>query len=184
MLNPPETVRLSFADGILEAKGSATHRWIAYSRGIGPLAPGVELYDDKSLKNVDLETRGLLKARIESARVDFDPDRIEPVGGQSDLLDTIADNIRRFVQVSDLTENPSRVEIVGRSDGSGDEENNVLLSRQRAENLRSRFISRGLPGDVLSATGVGSADPLSEKELTDRDKKINRRATFRIVSSK
>ncbi len=52
------------------------------------------------------------------------------------------------------------IEISGHTDRIGDASYNQKLSEKRAEAVREYLVSRGLPGDAISATGVGSAQPV------------------------
>ena len=82
-------------------------------------------------------------------------------GGPGDLLpggaDAIADAASR------LRGQPySRVEVRGYTDRLGSAQHNAALSRERAETVRAMLIQNGVPADRITATGMGSRDPVSQ----------------------
>jgi OOP family OmpA-OmpF porin len=81
-------------------------------------------------------------------------------GGPADLLpggtQAIAD------AASHLRAQPySRVEVRGYTDRLGSPQHNATLSRQRAETVRTMLIQDGVPAERITATGLGSSDPVS-----------------------
>lgn len=69
-----------------------------------------------------------------------------------------------------------RAEIGGHTDVSGDADQNLILSQLRADRVRLALISAGLPAGLLTATGFGSAQPISENDTAEGRAK-NRRIT-------
>ena len=54
----------------------------------------------------------------------------------------------------------ARIEIVGHADRLGKDVYNDRLSRSRAESVRDFMVARGLPAELISASGMGEALPV------------------------
>jgi outer membrane protein OmpA-like peptidoglycan-associated protein len=67
--------------------------------------------------------------------------------------------------------------IVGHTDNQGDEQSNLILSRQRAESVRAYLIGKGMDPDRLSTDGAGESDPIASNE-TEAGRARNRRIEF------
>lgn len=72
-----------------------------------------------------------------------------------------------------------RLRVEGHTCSLGDEEENLTLSRRRAEQVRRVLLRRGLASERVQAVGVGSARPLVEEE-SDAARQRNRRVEFVI----
>jgi outer membrane protein OmpA-like peptidoglycan-associated protein len=70
--------------------------------------------------------------------------------------------------------------IEGHTDNIGTDEANMKLSQQRAEAVRVFLTQQGLSPDILTATGMGKADPVADNSTADGRQK-NRRVEI-IVS--
>lgn len=68
----------------------------------------------------------------------------------------------------------SLVDITGHTDGTGAENVNLALSQARAEAVARYLVAGGLLKNRVSATGVGSAQPLTE-ETSPQARQLNRR---------
>jgi OOP family OmpA-OmpF porin len=81
-------------------------------------------------------------------------------GGPGDLLpggaNAIADAAARLGSLQ-----YSHLEVYGYTDRLGAAQHNAALSRQRAETVRAMLIQRGVPADRITATGMGSSNPVS-----------------------
>lgn len=73
------------------------------------------------------------------------------------------------------------IAIEGHTDDIGSERNNLKLSQQRAEAVRSYLVAHGVPEARVSATGYGEARPL-ESNRTKEGRERNRRVEFRLVT--
>jgi outer membrane protein OmpA-like peptidoglycan-associated protein len=78
------------------------------------------------------------------------------------------------------------IEITGHTDAIGDEEFNLTLGQRRADAVRDWLVANtALTADVVSARGVGEADPIAEN-LTDDGadnpdgRALNRRVEFTL----
>ncbi|HBK89020.1 MAG: OmpA family protein [Cyclobacteriaceae bacterium] len=64
--------------------------------------------------------------------------------------------------------------IVGHTDNTGSIAGNMVLSKARAESIRSYLINKGIAAGRLQADGVGQLCPVSTND-TEEGKKLNRR---------
>ena len=72
-----------------------------------------------------------------------------------------------------------RVEISGHTDSSGDPKKNQVLSRQRAESVRTFLIQQGCKAEMLTAKGFGATQPIADN-TTDEGTQQNRRVELRF----
>ncbi len=81
-----------------------------------------------------------------------------------------------------LVEHPDfQLDIFGHTDNDGNQEKNKELSLKRAESIRSYILSYGrLEADRIKPFGLGSEKPLVFPEITEEDKRVNRRVEFRL----
>lgn len=81
-----------------------------------------------------------------------------------------------------LEENPTvNIQLNGHTDNVGKEEDNLLLSQQRAEAVRQYLIDNGISGNRISAKGFGESKPIQTNE-TAAGRAKNRRTEFQIIS--
>ncbi len=71
--------------------------------------------------------------------------------------------------------------VSGHSDSSGDQRENVSLSEQRAEWVKSQLVAQGIPETDIRARGLGSSQPRDSNETIDGRRK-NRRVTIECAS--
>jgi OOP family OmpA-OmpF porin len=74
------------------------------------------------------------------------------------------------------------VEVVGHTDAVGDEDENLVLSEQRAQAVVDRLVELGIAADRLSARGEGEAQPIADND-TDEGRAANRRIEFVIAGA-
>ena len=103
------------------------------------------------------------------------------------LLDTVATALKQNPQVT-------QIRVEGHTDDVGDEADNMQLSKERAEAVRTYMIEEdGVDPDRLEAKGFGESKPLCEdmeellekpaanKQAIEECRSQNRRVQFRIV---
>ncbi len=72
--------------------------------------------------------------------------------------------------------------ISGHTDSRGDPEKNIYLSHLRALAIKDFLTENGvIEPDRIDAQGYGSTQPIIKEELTEEDRKINRRVEFEIL---
>ena len=72
------------------------------------------------------------------------------------------------------------IEISGHTDSTGDPKKNMVLSRQRAESVRTFLIKQGCDASLLVAKGYGATRPISDND-TDVGKQLNRRVELQFI---
>lgn len=106
---------------------------------------------------------------IEFKIVEFETgsDRITPVGRE--LLDEILVILKTFPAVA--------IEIAGHTDDTGSDENNLLLSRGRAEAVLAYLVDSGQDPGRFVVIGYGETRPIADNETAD-GRARNRRIEF------
>jgi outer membrane protein OmpA-like peptidoglycan-associated protein len=72
-------------------------------------------------------------------------------------------------QVAEALKNQAdhKMVVEGHTDSQGSEGSNQELSQRRAQTVRDYFVSRGVPSDIISATGVGQHRPVGDNRTAD-----------------
>ena len=104
---------------------------------------------------------------------------VEFENGKADILPEMYGDLDKIIDF--LLDNPDfKVNIAGHTDSDGSSQLNLVLSQQRAAAIRDYIIQFGnIDESRISAVGYGDTHPIVE-ELTDADKKLNRRVEFDI----
>ena len=80
-----------------------------------------------------------------------------------------------------LNENPTiKLEISGHTDNIGKQEDNLLLSTNRAKEIVSYLNSKGVDSKRLSYKGYGASKPIADNN-TDAGRSMNRRTEFTVT---
>ena len=74
-----------------------------------------------------------------------------------------------------------RVKLGGYTDNTGNELNNVNLSKLRAEMAKLKLLEMGISADRIEVEGYGSQYPLCEANDTEECKAMNRRIEVRVL---
>lgn len=101
--------------------------------------------------------------------------------GEHRLLPTsylVLDSVAYFLEENQSTQ----LIIEGHTDLSGSEETNNLLSINRANEVKSYLIAKGIVQHRISCFGYGSSRPIS-KDTNQNGMKINRRVVFKFISN-
>lgn len=149
--------RSKVAAAIAGVPGIGGVRW---SRNAAAVAPA-SLHCEDDVERI-LETRTI---RFSEASARIDP-------GSERLLDEVARALRPCVG--------SIIAITGHTDGNGNEQANLALSKARGDAVRWALVARGIPADGLRATGVGSKMPIAGLDPLDP---ANRRIEFSVIVS-
>lgn len=180
-LQPPPTVSLSFDSGTLHLKGEAPRAWIEIAQQRGLLIPGVTGLNSKGLISSERGDLNRSRQMVDSSMILF------PVGistitpDQQKELETITRQTKAFITQAEQNGEPFIIELTGRSDRSGSEAENLLLSQERARRIVRELRQRGIAGRYLRWRGLGSTDPLSD-ESDEVSRQRNRSVTFKPVS--
>jgi len=130
-----------------------------------------------------VENRLLIFVQDPNARVGkmswFDFDRLTFDSGSASLrpdskeqLDNIAAILVAYPKV--------RTKIAGYTDSVGTADQNLALSRARADKVKSELVARGIAGERLDAEGYGEQYSAADNS-TDEGKAKNRRVTLQVT---
>lgn len=180
-LNPPDSVILELDKQTLHARGSASHQWIAKTRQAVLNLPGIERYVDQEMIDKDLQQLEILKALLQKRVFLFEAGLNEMTAGQQEAFGDLVEEIRKFFMHAEALGREYIIVIIGHSDGTGTLNQNLQISRNRAEALRDQLIARNLPKEKFMVIGVGSSQPLKQ-EISDSDRIYNRSVTLRPIS--
>jgi outer membrane protein OmpA-like peptidoglycan-associated protein len=109
----------------------------------------------------------------------FDFDRLEFETGSTALTSRSRTQIADVARI--LNAYPSaRVQIAGYTDNTGNEADNMALSRGRAEAVMNALRDQGAPAANISAQGFGSQNPIADNS-TESGRARNRRVTLSIT---
>ena len=125
--------------------------------------------------NGDLEMNEVtepIDRKIEFKSIEFE-------SGRSEILETMKEDLAKVGQF--MLDNPEmKMNISGHTDNDGDAQVNIELSQTRADAIKEFLVVKfNLDDTRIGTMGYGSRKPLV-KEVTDKDKQINRRVEFEI----
>ena len=114
-----------------------------------------------------------LASRVKFESIEFDV-------GKSDIKEEMYADLNKIVNF--LYDNfDFKLKISGHTDSHGNLENNLRLSKERAQNIRDYIvIFAGIFEERIQADGYGSIKPIIENEITEKDRRVNRRVEFEI----
>ena len=182
-LEPPQTVTLEIVGRDLKARGAASHLWIKKAQNTLKAAPGILNFNSEDLTDIDLERFYRIKKELEQQTIFFKADRKDRVEGQEDAVENIVKQLKEFASLALLVNKKYHIEIIGHTDGTGKNEHNLQLSKERAETFRAILIAGGLSANNFIIKGVGSTKPL-RKETNEENRSFNRRVTFKVTLEK
>ena len=110
------------------------------------------------------------------------------LGGSAELargdgpnpIPLLAKYIDQLSELADLLDRPLKIEIKGKTDIRGSAEYNHALSIRRAETIRDLLIEKGVPADVLVASGQ-SVEELRRLKRRGYMDENDRRVEFKII---
>jgi outer membrane protein OmpA-like peptidoglycan-associated protein len=180
LLHPPEGVTLSENRGELRVEGTASPQWISRVQERAPYIAGVASVDTSRLQNSHLLQLNAPKSAIESVILVFPIGRAELEPGQENAVAQTQKQIRDMVDKANRLGEQTTVELTGHSDSTGIEGTNMLLSQERADNIRGIMIRGGVAPANLHTRGVGTTQPLRPED-TEENRRLNRSVTFKIT---
>ena len=92
------------------------------------------------------------------------------------------DNQKQYLQdlYTYLEGNESAIiSVIGHTDSLGDADNNVEISKERADFVRNYLIGNGVASEQIEFAGVGEAEPIANND-TEEGRAINRRVEINL----
>ncbi|MEZ4920553.1 MAG: OmpA family protein [Saprospiraceae bacterium] len=99
--------------------------------------------------------------------------------GKSDITPQAGETLDALVTALRTTAGGLRIQITAHTDSIGNSENNLRLSRRRAEAVRDALRSRGLSEAQIFIRAAGEREPLADNS-TEEGRQQNRRATLEV----
>jgi OOP family OmpA-OmpF porin len=180
ILQPPASVKLLVADGVLRPEGQAPTTWAAALRTRALLLPGIHAVDLSQLTDTDQAEFDRLQRVVQSAIIRFPLSSSGLTPAEAESLQRLVPALRSLLEKAQLLHRDVSVEIVGHSDSTGAEATNQPLSQSRAERVAAQLARDGLPKSALRTRGVASNEPL-RKEENEQARQYNRSVTFRLA---
>jgi len=87
-------------------------------------------------------------------------------------LDEVVDFLKRNPKV--------RIELQGHTDNQGSALNDLELSQQRVDKIKSYLVSQGIKSNRVSGKGFGNTRPIASND-TEEERRLNRRVEFVII---
>ena len=72
-----------------------------------------------------------------------------------------------------------KVLIAGHTDGIGNDDYNLELSKRRAESVKGYLVDKGIDGSRIETVGKGESEPVADNE-TEAARQMNRRVTLTL----
>ena len=181
VLQPPQTIDLTYENGALKAKGSASHQWISEARILARAIPGVFQFWGDQVVDTDLKQLNQVKQQLEIRTFFFKLNTTKFSTVKDNALAKLLTDVQNVLNLAEILNQKIHIQIKGHTDSSGTEKRNSNLSIKRAQLIRSFLIRQGVNPAKLTTIGVGASEP-KRQEATDQDRKFNRRVTFRVIS--
>jgi outer membrane protein OmpA-like peptidoglycan-associated protein len=114
-----------------------------------------------------------IRAQLAEQQILFAPLSADIETESDQVLIDIAEILNLVPEVS--------VEVVGHTDSAGNDQDNLVLSQDRAEAVITRLVELGVDLNRLNARGEGESIPIADNDTAD-GRAANRRIEFRLVS--
>lgn len=102
------------------------------------------------------------------------------VTGKSELLPAARDQLDQVAAALKDQGDVRPMVVEGYTDSVGSDTNNLKLSKDRAEAVRSYLVSKGVPSDKITSVGKGKANPVASNDTPDG--RANNRRVEIVVS--
>ncbi|NJO00458.1 MAG: OmpA family protein [Bacteroidia bacterium] len=106
---------------------------------------------------------------------------IEFKENSAEITDPMKPDLDKLIMF--LSDHPNLgLKISGHTDSRGNPDDNLRLSQARADAIKEYLVREGRFQDTrIEATGYGSSRPIVANEVSEEDRRINRRVEFEIV---
>lgn len=147
----------------------------ASKKGFMAVSERMDIEDEKSYREVK---KNLYMLPIESGQ----KMTLNSVYFEQSKFDLLPNSFNELNQiVTTMKENPSmEILLEGHTDNQGDWNANLLLSKQRVEEVQKYLVRQGISKSRIQIQGFGSTRPLASNNSEEK-RKLNRRVEFTIV---
>jgi len=172
----------TWTDGVLRVTGSALsndERQDAFIAMVPERIGTLVVVDSTGLVINDItEQLNNVQAAIDQARL-ANPISFAPLSAEIDPASdpTLVDVATLVGQLPSIP-----FEVVGHTDSSGNDQDNLLLSEDRAKAVVARLIELGVPAERVTARGEGESKPVGDNDTAD-GRAANRRIEFTLVGT-
>ena len=181
VLEPPGTVDMDVSQGILSVRGSASREWIDTTRRLVKAIPGVTSLREDGLIDEEILR---IKSRMETEVPRFVVGTSHFAPGQEQEARKLVADAQRIFELARAGGVNLQMDIIGHTDETGTDEINDKLSLERANTVKSLLIASGIDAAILTATGVGSRQPVQSGAAGSEEKEAaNRSVTFKVAVS-
>ncbi|ABG60234.1 OmpA family protein [Cytophaga hutchinsonii] len=125
---------------------------------------------------INLKTNSIKYNKWKFTSLEFDNNSSKILPEMEGDLDKVVDFLVDHPQI--------KLVISGHTDGSGDAAANLRLSQARADAIKSYIMEKGnIDESRIEAVGYGNQKPIIQQEVSESDRKINRRVEFELIRS-
>ena len=156
LLQPPDTVRFNLEKSTLIVSGTAGREWIENLHRTAKMLPGITSIRTDGLVDSDQQKFDALITHIERQSIHFESGRFDLNPGAEMFLEKISEEIKQLLQLQYPLRRNVFIDLVGHADPVGVEKLNLELSRERAEQVFSFLVRKGIPGQIMRPVGMGS----------------------------
>jgi OOP family OmpA-OmpF porin len=171
---------LELVGDTLYASGPVTYDWAFDAQPLVAMVPGVASLDFSRADLTVPAELAYLERLIEERRILFDVGSAALVGTAPRLLDETAALLDSLLEAVRETGYEVSLELLGRTDTTGTMETNRVLGRRRANRVREALIDRGVPTAVVTATGIGTSDPIHAEDR-ETFQALNRSVSYAVA---
>jgi OOP family OmpA-OmpF porin len=177
-LAPPASVALALIGDTLRLRGSAPLPWVI-AAGRAALPPGVAALDLNGVNPEIPADLARLVRDIKGQRILFDIGSAALNRTARGVVGRVATSLQRLDSRVALIGARASLELIGRTDPTGSDSANQMLSLKRAETVVAALAARGVPTGAARVSGVGTSRPLTG-ETPDERARINRSVSFGV----
>lgn len=176
LLNPPPGVSMQLDNGVLYVEGAANHDWILPLATIPGQFAEIDSVDIRALVNLTEASLVREIAQLEKQVVFFEA----ATSYDFDTIDgpKIATLCRNVIELGNKLSRSVLIVVRGYSDSIGSFEDNVFLSRERADFVAQAIFNTGISPRYISIKGLESAVKI---ESSEAERRFNRRVGFEVV---
>ena len=168
LLRPPSSISLGLTDGVVRITGSASHRWIEDAKRLAPSLGGVDQVMVDQVIDQDRQTFIRSGNVLSSLLIHFEKGLSVVLPEDEAALKQVVTVSKDLLGAARVLDLDAQVVVVGHADALGSAEENLVLSRQRANVVLLSILKSGLSGRDFVAEGVGEVWSQETNEEPDK----------------